>query len=63
MFPPAQARTPSPVSRCTARAVVVLLPFVPVMQATRVGSASVMNRPSPPQTTTPASSSRATSGR
>src|SRR6516164_1194442 len=52
-----------PRSRCTAIAVVVLLPFVPVMHAIRAGSASAMNRPSPPQTATPASSSRVTSGR
>ena len=63
MLPPARASTPSPRRRWTASAVVVLFPFVPVMQATRVGSASAMNRPSPPQTATPASSSCATSGR
>src|ERR1700722_900754 len=63
MFPPARASTPSPRSRGTASAVVVLLPLVPVMQTTRVGSASAMNKPSPPQTLTPASLSCATSGR
>ena len=31
-IPPARARAPSPFSRCTASAVVVLLPLVPVMQ-------------------------------
>ena len=44
-------------------AVVVLLPLVPVMHATRAGSASAMKRPRPPQTATPAASSRPTSGR
>ena len=63
MFPPARARAPSPVRRCTASAVVVLFPFVPVMHATRVGSASAMNKPSPPQTATPAFSNSTTSGR
>src|ERR1700761_8574318 len=63
MFPPARASTPSPRRRWTASAVVVLFPLVPVMQATREGSASAMNRPRPPQTATPACSRRATSGR
>ena len=63
MLPPARASWPSPASRWTASAVVVLFPLVPVMQATRHGSASAMNSPSPPQTATPASASCATSGR
>ena len=35
MFPATRQRWPSPRSRCPAIAVVVLLPLVPVMQATR----------------------------
>ena len=64
MFPPALASYPRAPSRWTASAVVVLLPLVPVMQATRFGvglghpEARGHRRPC-----TPAPSSCATSGR
>ena len=44
-------------------AAVVLLPLVPVTQTTRSRVASSIQRPSPPTTGTPRSTSWATSGR
>ena len=56
MLPPERATRPSRFKRWTTRAVVVLLPLVPVMQATMAGSVSSMKSPSPPHTATPARS-------